>query len=170
MDMERVPPNLTTCSLSCCRFGDGYTVVLHLQGLSSNRYTVAESFLSQFPGSVIKVSLKTKVSDKFLSDFAMSVEQAVLSNLCFFPVLVKVICIWKYLFWVTTAVFIIDIISRVTTVIVWVRYVYCFDVSSEMEFYNDRQLIHSVELITCPWLWRDEYFSWTTKICVFQVI
>ncbi|KAL8581035.1 hypothetical protein ACOMHN_012686 [Nucella lapillus] len=36
------------------KFGDGYTVVLHLQGLSSSRYQVAESFLTHFPGSVIK--------------------------------------------------------------------------------------------------------------------
>ncbi|XP_070186023.1 uncharacterized protein [Littorina saxatilis] len=42
------------------KFGEGYTVVLHLQGLSNNRYSVAESFMAQFPGSIIKVSLKMK--------------------------------------------------------------------------------------------------------------
>ena len=40
-------------------------MVLHVQGLSNNRYNVAESFVSQFPGSVIKVSLKMKVSVSF---------------------------------------------------------------------------------------------------------
>ncbi|XP_076450764.1 uncharacterized protein LOC143286815 isoform X2 [Babylonia areolata] len=36
------------------KFGDGYTVVMHLQGLSSSRIGVAETFLTYFPGSVIK--------------------------------------------------------------------------------------------------------------------
>jgi hypothetical protein len=46
------------------RFGDGYTVTLHLQGLSHNRYSIAQSFLAQFPGSVIKVSVSFKVGVK----------------------------------------------------------------------------------------------------------
>lgn len=43
------------------RFGDGYTLMLHQHGLSLNHFSVADIFLSHFPGSVIKVRNRIKV-------------------------------------------------------------------------------------------------------------
>ncbi|XP_067670801.1 uncharacterized protein [Haliotis asinina] len=36
------------------KFGDGYTVTMHIQGLSNNRFNIEQAFLSRFPGATIK--------------------------------------------------------------------------------------------------------------------
>ncbi|XP_046362068.2 uncharacterized protein LOC124139094 isoform X1 [Haliotis rufescens] len=42
------------------KFGDGYTVTMHIQGLSNNRFNIEQAFLNRFPGATIKVSVGGK--------------------------------------------------------------------------------------------------------------
>ncbi|XP_041364383.1 uncharacterized protein LOC121379797 [Gigantopelta aegis] len=43
------------------KFGDGYTVIMHLQGLSSTQFSIEHLFLSRFAGAAVKVSSDVKM-------------------------------------------------------------------------------------------------------------